>query len=147
MRSELGTRDDPLKTVLVAIGATSWDSSWNDIMSESKSIEKLRAPDVNVGDSTTYTDSEAEKSFVRKIDFIVLPTLCLVRAQCRAEVSEWLLRSDFLYMYFFDCMDRVSPWMIGSNKHANDHFRAIWPMQKQTASIRISILKATSITC
>ncbi|KAJ5782080.1 hypothetical protein N7457_003854 [Penicillium paradoxum] len=55
-------------------------------MTESKSIEKVSDPEVHLGETTTYTDPEAEKSFVKKIDFIVLPTLCL--------------------MYFFDCMDR-----------------------------------------
>ncbi|KAJ6185147.1 hypothetical protein N7519_006448 [Penicillium mononematosum] len=49
-------------------------------------------PEVNIGESTTYTDSSAEKSYVRKIDFIVLPTLCLA--------------CFITQMYFFDCMDR-----------------------------------------
>ncbi|KAF9895266.1 hypothetical protein FE257_000168 [Aspergillus nanangensis] len=42
--------------------------------------------DAKVGESTDYVDVEGEKSFVRKVDFFVLPLLCL--------------------MYFFDCMDR-----------------------------------------
>ncbi|KAJ5338931.1 hypothetical protein N7452_005659 [Penicillium brevicompactum] len=55
-------------------------------MSESK-VPGVEVPDaeVNVGE-TAYLDSEAERSYVRKVDFIVLPVLCL--------------------MYFFDCMDR-----------------------------------------
>ncbi|KAJ5807616.1 Major facilitator superfamily domain general substrate transporter [Penicillium robsamsonii] len=58
------------------------------MMSEEKSTEVAKVADaeVNVGESTMYTDPEAERSYVMKIDFIVLPTLCL--------------------MYFFDCMDR-----------------------------------------
>ncbi|KGO77104.1 Major facilitator superfamily domain, general substrate transporter [Penicillium italicum] len=57
-------------------------------MSELKQSEMAKVPDpeVNIAESTTYTDPEAERSYVRKIDFIVLPILCL--------------------MYFFDCMDR-----------------------------------------
>ncbi|KAJ5177369.1 uncharacterized protein N7500_000068 [Penicillium coprophilum] len=57
-------------------------------MSEMKQNDggKVVDPEVNIGESTIYTDTAAERSYVRKIDFIVLPTLCL--------------------MYFFDCMDR-----------------------------------------
>lgn len=49
-------------------------------MSELKPSEMAKVPDpeVNIAESTTYTDPEAERSYVRKIDFIVLPTLCLV---------------------------------------------------------------------
>ncbi|KAJ5927570.1 Major facilitator superfamily domain general substrate transporter [Penicillium verrucosum] len=48
-------------------------------MSELKSTTVAKMPDAesNVGESTTYTDYKAERSYVRKIDFIVLPTLCL----------------------------------------------------------------------
>ncbi|CAI7623063.1 unnamed protein product [Penicillium bialowiezense] len=55
-------------------------------MSESK-VPGVGMPDqeVNIGENA-YIDPEAEKSFVKKVDFIVLPLLCL--------------------MYFFDCMDR-----------------------------------------
>ena len=47
-------------------------------MSESK-VPGVEVPDaeVNVGE-TAYLDSEAERSYVRKVDFIVLPVLCLV---------------------------------------------------------------------
>lgn len=50
------------------------------MMSELKSTAtaKVADPEVNVGETTTYTDRDAERSYVRKIDFIVLPTLCLV---------------------------------------------------------------------
>lgn len=54
------------------------------MMSELKSTAMAKIPDaeVNVGESTTmYTDPVAERSYVRKIDFIVLPTLCLVSSQ------------------------------------------------------------------
>lgn len=53
------------------------------MMSEFKSTAMAKMPDaeLNVGENTTYTDPEAERSYVRKIDFIVLPTLCLVRSQ------------------------------------------------------------------
>lgn len=52
-------------------------------MSELKSatMAKILDAEVNVGQSTTYIDPEAERSYVRKIDFIVLPTLCLVSSQ------------------------------------------------------------------
>ncbi|RDW61141.1 uncharacterized protein DSM5745_10639 [Aspergillus mulundensis] len=43
-------------------------------------------PEETKGTSSVYVDVEAERSFVRKVDFYVLPLLCL--------------------MYFFDCMDR-----------------------------------------
>lgn len=49
-------------------------------MSESKSYSGVKIPDpeVNNGESTPYTDREAERSYVKKIDYIVLPVLCLV---------------------------------------------------------------------
>lgn len=52
-------------------------------MSELKPTTVAKMPDAesNVGESTTYTDPKAERSYVRKIDFIVLPTLCLVSSQ------------------------------------------------------------------
>ncbi|KAJ5981749.1 hypothetical protein N7499_009197 [Penicillium canescens] len=57
-------------------------------MSETKSYAGVKFPDpeVNNGECTPYADSEAERAYVKKIDYIVLPVLCL--------------------MYFFDCMDR-----------------------------------------
>lgn len=55
------------------------------MMSELKStaMAKMPDPELNVGESTTYTDPDAERSYVRKIDFIVLPTLCLVSSRTR----------------------------------------------------------------
>lgn len=47
-------------------------------MAESKVTRaEMPDPEVNMGEST-YLDPEAEKSYVKKIDFIVLPLLCLV---------------------------------------------------------------------
>ncbi|OJJ68433.1 hypothetical protein ASPBRDRAFT_133237 [Aspergillus brasiliensis CBS 101740] len=43
-------------------------------------------PAMKSGESSIYIDRDAERSYVRKVDFYVLPLLCL--------------------MYFFDCMDR-----------------------------------------
>ncbi|EKV11629.1 Allantoate permease, putative [Penicillium digitatum] len=40
-------------------------------------MAKVPNPEVNIVESTVYTDPEAERSYLRKIDFIVLPTLCL----------------------------------------------------------------------
>lgn len=53
------------------------------MMSELKPTAIAKGPDaeLNIGESTTYTDPEAERSYVRKIDFLVLPTLCLVSFQ------------------------------------------------------------------
>lgn len=53
------------------------------MMSELKSTAMAKVPDheINIGESTAYTDPEGERSYVRKIDFIVLPTLCLVSPQ------------------------------------------------------------------
>ncbi|CAG7925838.1 unnamed protein product [Penicillium olsonii] len=46
-------------------------------MAESKVTRaEMPDPEVNMGEST-YLDPEAEKSYVKKIDFIVLPLLCL----------------------------------------------------------------------
>lgn len=55
------------------------------MMSELKFTAMAKMPDaeLNVGESTTYTDPDAERSYVRKIDFIVLPTLCLVSSRTR----------------------------------------------------------------
>jgi hypothetical protein len=49
-------------------------------MTESKIHPSVKVPnpEVNMGESTVYTDSEAERSYVKKIDFVVLPVLCLV---------------------------------------------------------------------
>ncbi|GES65217.1 MFS general substrate transporter [Aspergillus terreus] len=43
-------------------------------------------PEAKLGQSNVFVDEDAERSYVRKVDFFVLPLLCL--------------------MYFFDCMDR-----------------------------------------
>jgi hypothetical protein len=49
-------------------------------MSKSKIGASVKVPDleVNTGGRSLYTDCEAERSYVKKIDFIVLPVLCLV---------------------------------------------------------------------
>jgi hypothetical protein len=76
-------------------------------MSESKSFDvKVPDPEFNNGESTPYTDNEAERSYVKKIDYIVLPVLCLVSIFFSRLESE-TIANERDKMYFFDCMDRV----------------------------------------
>ncbi|EED15609.1 allantoate permease, putative [Talaromyces stipitatus ATCC 10500] len=49
-------------------------------------MEKPPHVEENIGQGSIYSDPEAERTYRRKVDFLVLPMLCL--------------------MYFFDCMDR-----------------------------------------
>ncbi|KAJ5951683.1 uncharacterized protein N7479_010096 [Penicillium vulpinum] len=82
------------------------------MMSELKSIEmaKVPYPEVDTGQTISYTDTEGERSYVRKIDFIVLPTLCLVgHLACETQLMEIFANFEacvIVQMYFFDCMDR-----------------------------------------
>ena len=62
----------------VSIGKPAVQSSIRISELKSSEMAKVPNPEVNIVESTVYTDPEAERSYLRKIDFIVLPTLCLV---------------------------------------------------------------------
>jgi hypothetical protein len=68
-------------------------------MSEKKSYDGviIHDPEVNNGECTPYTDSEAERAYVKKIDYIVLPVLCLVSVPyVNPYGKQWLINALFL---------------------------------------------------
>ena len=81
------------------------------------------------GQVSTYIDAGAEKSCVRKLDFILLPFLSLVSVLIYRYGS-----ANTLQMYFFNSVDRVghSPRKIGLllTQH-----RVTSRMPRQTASM------------
>jgi hypothetical protein len=71
------------------------------------------SPEVNNGESTPYTDREAERSYVKKIDYIVLPVLCLVSILSLNFYQKTLLINNF------SCDEDVLFWLHGPSMYSD----------------------------